>query len=80
MSFPELTGSGKDRHLHPRVGQERQLEQCSSQASDNRFSMASTSLSIDSVYEEEKVYSETRKARQTTGAGKTPYRHGKIPL
>ena len=38
-----------------------QRKQCSSQASVNRFSMTSTSLSIDSVCEEEKFPSETRK-------------------
>ena len=38
-----------------------QLKQRNSWASDNRFSMTSTSLSIDSVYEEEKVPSEIKK-------------------
>ena len=38
----------------PKRGLERQLKPCNSQASDNWFSMTSTSLSIDSVCEEEK--------------------------
>ena len=63
-----------------RGGQECQLKPCNSQASDNWFSMTSTSLSIDSVCEEEKCIVESGKDRQATGTGKTPYRHGKIPL
>ena len=39
------------KNLHPRGGQERQLKQCTSKVGDNRFSMTSTTLSIDSVYE-----------------------------
>ena len=59
LSFPDFTESGKDcaylgstkrKILPPWRGQERQLEQCNSQASDNRFSMTFTSLSIGSVY------------------------------
>ena len=70
LSFPELTESGKDsaylgcakrKTPSPQRGQERQLEQCNSKASDNRFSMTSTTLSIDSVYEEENTRLQTQK-------------------
>ena len=44
-------GSTKQKTLPPQKGQECQLKQCHSKASDNRFSMTSTSLSTDSVYE-----------------------------
>ncbi len=45
-------GSAKRKTLPPQKGQERQLKQCNSQASDNRFSMTSASLSTESVCEE----------------------------
>ena len=60
LSFPELTESGKDsaylgrakrKTPSPQRGQECQQKQCNSKASDNRFSMTSTTLSTDSVYE-----------------------------
>ena len=60
QSFPDFTefgkgsaylGSTKRKKPPPQRGQERQLKQNNSQASDNRFSMTSTSLSIDSVCE-----------------------------
>ena len=60
QSFPDFTESGKDsaylgstkRKTPPsQRGQERQLKQCHSKAGDNRFSMTSTTLSTDSVYE-----------------------------
>ena len=75
QSFPDFTESGKGsaylgstkRKKPPsQRGQERQLEQCNSKASDNRFSMTSTTLSIDSVYEEEKT--------QAIGTEKFPYK------
>ena len=47
-------GSTKRKTPPSQRGQERQLELCNSQASDNRFSMTSTSLSTDSVYEEKR--------------------------
>ena len=47
-------------------GQECQLKQCNPKASDNGFSMTSTTLSTDSVYEEEKT--------QATGTEKFPYK------
>ena len=60
QSFPDYSESGKDsadlgstkrKEPPPQRGQVRQLEQCHSQASDNRFSMTSTTLSTDSVCE-----------------------------
>ena len=60
LSFPELTESGKDcaylgsakrKTPPPQRGQECQLKQCNSKASDNRFSMTATTLSTDSVCE-----------------------------
>ena len=75
LSFPDFTesvkdsaylGSAKRKILPPQRGQERQQKQCNSKASDNRFSMTSTTLSIDSVYEEEKT--------QATGTEKIPYK------
>ena len=70
LSFPEFTESGKDsaylgsakrKTSPPQRGRERQLEQCESKASDNGFSMTSTSPSSVSVYEEEKTRLQTRK-------------------
>ena len=75
LSFPELTESGKDsaylgsakrKTTSPQRGQERQQKPCHSKASDNGFSMTSTSLSIDSVYEEEKT--------EATDTEKIPYK------
>ena len=75
LSFPELTESGKDsaylgcakrKTPSPQRGQECQQKQCNSKASDNRFSMTSTTLSTDSVYEEKKT--------QATGTEKFPYK------
>ena len=74
LSFPDFTesvkdsaylGSAKRKTPPPQRGQECQLEQCNSKVSDNRFSMTSTTLSTDSVYEEEKCVSEIRKRLQT---------------
>ena len=74
MSFPDFTesvkdcaylGSAKRKTPPPQRGQECQLKQCNSKASDNRFSMTSTTLSTDSVYEWEKCVSEIRKRLQT---------------
>ena len=79
LSFPDFTGSGKDRHLHPRGGQERQQKQCSSKASDNRFRMTSTSLSIDSVYEEEKCIVKQEKTDRLQAREKLPIGTGKFP-
>ena len=81
LSFPELTESGKDsaylgcakrKTPSPQWGQECQQKQCNSKASDNRFSMTSTTLSIDSVYEEEKT--------QAIGTEKFPYKGIQIVL
>ena len=81
LSFPELTESGKDsaylgcakrKTPSPQRGQECQQKQCNSKASDNRFSMTSTTLSIDSVYEEEKT--------QAIGTEKFPYKGIQIVL
>ena len=55
-------------------GQERQLKQCHSKASDNWFSMTSASLPTDSVYEEERCIVKSGKVRQTTGTWKFPYK------
>ena len=75
LSFPELAESGKDRVYlgsakrntpPPQRGQERQQKPCESKASDNGFSMTSASLSIDSVYEEEKT--------EATDTEKIPYK------
>ena len=61
LSFPDFTEAGKDsaylgsakwKTPPPQRGQERQLKPCNSQASDNRFSMTSASLSTESVCEE----------------------------
>ena len=81
LSFPDFTEAGKDsaylgsakwKTPPPQKGQERQLKPCNSQASDNRFSMISTSLSTDSVYEEKKCLAKSRKDK-ATDAGKIPY-------
>ena len=81
LSFPELTESGKDsaylgsakRQTPPsQKGQERQLKQCNSQASDNRFSMTSASLSTESVCEEKECLLKSGKDKAT--------HTGKIPL
>ena len=71
----QLTESGKDsaylgcakrKTPLPQRVQECQQKQCNSKASDNRFSMTSTTLSIDSVYEEEKT--------EVTDTEKIPYK------
>ena len=65
-------GSAKRKKLPPQKGQERQLEQCNSKASANRFSMTSASLSTESVCEEKECLLKSGKDK----AADT----GKIPL
>ena len=52
-------------------GQECQLKQCHSQASDNRFSMTSASLSTESVCEEKECLLKSGKDK-AADAGKIP--------
>ena len=47
-------GSARRKILPRRKGQECQLKQCNSKASDNRFSMTSTTQTTVSVYEEKR--------------------------
>ena len=63
----------------PKRGQERQLKQCNSKASDNWFSMTSTSLSIGSVCEEEKCIVKQEKSDRLQTRGKFPIGTGKFP-
>ena len=81
LSFPDFTEAGKDsaylgsakrQTLPPQRGQERQLKPCNSQASDNRFSMTSASLSTESVCEEKECLLKSGKD--------IPTDTGKIPL
>ena len=60
-------------------GKERQLKQCSSQASDNWFRMTSISLSIDSVYEEEKCIVKQEKTDRLQARVKLPIGTWKFP-
>ena len=88
LSFPELTESGKDsaylgcakrKTPSPQRGQECQQKQCNSKASDNRFSMTSTTLSIDSVYEEEKCIVKQEKSDRLQAREKLPIGTEKFP-
>ena len=80
LSFPDFTEAGKDsaylgstkRKTHSsQRGQERQLKPCNSQASDNRFSMTSASLSTESVCEEKECLLKSGKDK-ATDVGKIP--------
>ena len=81
LSFPDFTEAGKDSAYFgsakrqtpsPQKGQKCQLKQCNSQASDNRFSMTSASLSTESVCEEKECLLKSGKDKAT--------HTGKIPL
>ncbi len=81
LSFPDFTDAGKDsayfgsakRQTPPsQRGRECQLKPCNSQASDNRFSMTSASLSTESVCEEKDCLLKSGKDKAT--------HTGKIPL
>ena len=65
-------GSTKRKTPPSQRGQECQLKQCYSKASDNRFSMTSASLSTDSVCEEKECLLKSGKDKAT--------HTGKIPL
>ena len=64
-------GSTKRKTPPSQRGQERQLELCNSQASDNRFSMTSASLSTESVCKEKECLLKSGKDK-ATDAGKIP--------
>ena len=54
VSTRETAHSNGQKRRRNHSGKKRQLKQCNSKASDNRFSTTFTSLSTDSVYEENK--------------------------
>ena len=66
-------GSAKRMIPPPQKGQERQLKQCNSQASDNWFRMAFITPSTDSVYEEKKCQAKPLKHTRLQAQGEIPY-------
>ena len=66
-------GSAKRMTPPPQKGQKRQLKQCHSKASDNRFSMPFTAPSTDSVCKEEKCLVKPLKHTRLQAQGEIPY-------
>ncbi len=66
-------GSAKRKKPPSQKGQECQLEQCHSKASDNGFSMPFTAPSTDSVYKEEKCLVKPLKHTRLQALGEIPY-------
>lgn len=66
-------GSAKRKTPPPQKGQERQLKQCHSKASDNGFSMPFTAPSTDSVCEEGKCLVKPLKHTRLQAQWENPY-------